>query len=124
MKKGLHDPIDFLSSIHRADVRYLLIGRQAVIAYGGPVQRIDFDIMVDGSEENLRKLLPIARRFALSPSVGEDRIGRVCRFTLENDITIDVFKARSYRNQEGEKMTFDALYRRKVVMKGSGRAGA
>jgi hypothetical protein len=117
MKKDLHDPIEFLSAIHMAGVRYLLIGRQAVIAYGGPVQAMDFAVMVDGGEENVKKLVQIAEAFALHPTVSEERIGRVYRFRLENDIFIDVFRAKSYANQEGERMTFDALYRRRVVIK-------
>jgi hypothetical protein len=116
MKNSFPDPVEFLSAIHKAGVRYLLIGRQAVIAYGGPMQTMDFDIMVDGSEENVGKLLIIAEKRGLAPSVEEKNIKRVFKFKLENDITVDVFRARSYTNKEGETLTFEDLYRRKVVM--------
>ena len=40
----LSEPLQFLKGIHAAGVRYLLIGRQAVIAYGGPMFSMDYDI--------------------------------------------------------------------------------
>ena len=45
----LIEPLEFIKAIHQSGVRYLLIGRQAVIAYGGPVMSMDYDIYIDGN---------------------------------------------------------------------------
>ena len=38
------DPALFLIGLSRARVRWLLIGRQALIHYGVPVQTMDYDL--------------------------------------------------------------------------------
>jgi len=40
-----NEAIDFLNDIHKAGVRYLLIGRRSIIAYGGPVQTGSYAIV-------------------------------------------------------------------------------
>ena len=116
MKNSFSDPLRFLDAIHKAGVKYLLIGRQAVIAYGGPMQTMDFDIMIDGSEGNVKKLCGIAEKMELYPSVGGKKLNRAYKFKLENDITIDIFKAKTYTNQEGETLSFEEIYRKRVRM--------
>ena len=77
---------------------------------------MDFDVMIDGERDNQERFLEIAGTIDLSPSVEPGRLRRVFKFKLENDVTIDVYRAKNYRNLEGEKLTFDELYgRRKVV---------
>lgn len=48
------DPVEFISCVHKGGVRYLLIGRQAMIAYGIPVQTMDYDLYIDGDIENTK----------------------------------------------------------------------
>jgi hypothetical protein len=45
------DPIEFIKAVHKAGIRYLLIGRQAMIAHGIPVVAKDYDLYIDGSPE-------------------------------------------------------------------------
>lgn len=114
----LIEPLQFLKKIHEAGVRYLLIGRQAVIAYGGPVQSMDYDIYIDGSKENTDKLLQIAESFDLLPTLPAEELHKTFKFRLENNFVLDVFLAKTLVLEGGEKITFDQLFAEKSVLKG------
>lgn len=111
------DPIEFISEVHNANVRYLLIGRQAMIAYGIPVQTMDYDLYIDGDPQNTDLFLKIASKFGLFPSEELDKLKSHFMFKLENDVTIDVFRAKKMINQEGEGISFEEMYRRKETLK-------
>ncbi len=113
------EPLEFLKEIHEAGVKYLLIGRQAVIAYGGPMQSMDYDIYIDGSPENTDLLLSIARKFDLHSSLPGEKMHTNFKFRLENEIAIDVFRARSFSSEKGKKITFNEIYSRKETLKDS-----
>ncbi|MFA4967427.1 MAG: hypothetical protein WC624_04335 [Candidatus Margulisiibacteriota bacterium] len=115
----LIEPLQFLKEIHEKGVRYLLIGRQAVIAYGGPVQSMDYDIFIDGSEDNTKVLLSIAEKYDLIPNLAKDKIKSHFKFRLENDFIVDVFRARSLSLGKGKKITFEDIYSRRNVLKGA-----
>ena len=115
---NLSEPLEFIKEIHKAGVKYLLIGRQAIIAYGGPVQTMDYDIYIENSEKNLDLLLKIAKKFELYPSIPKEQIAKNFKFRLENDFAIDVFRAKHFSIGEGQKFSFDELYARKTVAKG------
>ncbi len=110
------EPLEFLKALHRNGVRYLLIGRRAVIAYGGPVQTMDYDLYIDGEEQNTRQLLSIAERFQLYPSVDPENLTEHVMFRLENSFVVDVLRAVKITNDEGTTLTFDELYERKSVL--------
>ena len=48
---------DVFSSLHRHEVRYVVIGGIAVILHGVPCATFDLDILIDATEENARRLL-------------------------------------------------------------------
>jgi len=50
----------FFKKLYEFKVKYLLIGRQACVLYGLPFYTFDYDIAVDNSTENLKKILKIA----------------------------------------------------------------
>jgi hypothetical protein len=111
---NLEEPVEFLYEIHKAGVKYLLIGRRAIIAYGGPVQTMDYDIYVEPNIENINLLLDIAKKFELYPSLPKDQIMKNFKFRLENNFALDVFKAKKV----GREFTFDELYERRTILKG------
>ncbi|MFH2033525.1 MAG: hypothetical protein ABIJ26_02325 [Candidatus Margulisiibacteriota bacterium] len=113
----LIEPLEFLKTIHQKGVRYLLIGRQAVIAYGGPVQSFDYDIYIDSSQENLDLLLGIAQDFDLLPGVREKELQKHFKFRLENDFALDVFRAKKL-GLKGQSLTFDEMYERRKILEG------
>jgi len=111
------DPVKFIAAVHKANVKYLLIGRQAMIAYGIPVQTMDYDLYIDGDIENTRLFLEVAADFGLFPSRELDELKSHFMFKLENDVTIDVFRAKKMINQEGETISFEEMYNRKETIK-------
>lgn len=115
----LIEPLRFLKEIHENNVRYLLIGRQAVIAYGGPMQSMDYDIFIDGSPANTKALLDIAAKFDLLPSLPDEEIKSHFKFRLENDFIVDVFRARTLSIGKGKKIAFDEMFSRKKVLSGN-----
>lgn len=115
---NLSEPIEFLEAIHKAGVRYLLIGRRAVIAYGGPVTTMDYDLYVDKTEENITLLLKIAEEFDLYPNISKEKIKTHFKFKLENDFAIDIFHAKYFSSGKGKKLSFEELYTRKNIAKG------
>jgi len=114
----LNEPLEFLKAIHQAGVKYLLIGRQAIIAYGGPVQTMDYDVYVSSTEDNLALLLNVAKKFDLVPGLSKEEIRKHFKFRLENDMVIDIFKAKYFSIGSGKKLSFDELFERRVVAKG------
>ena len=116
--QNLSEPIEFLKEIHEAGVRYLLIGRRSIIAYGGPVQTMDYDIYVDNCDDNIDLLLKIAEKFELYPSIPKEKIKRHFKFRLENDTAIDVFCAKHFSIGKSRKLSFNELYERRSVAKG------
>ncbi len=111
------DPVDFIEAIHKADIRYLLIGRQAMIAHGIPVQTFDYDLYIDGELENEKKFIEVAENFDLFPSKPLEKLHQCFMFKLENDVTIDVFRAPKMIIQTGEIISFKELYKRRAIIK-------
>lgn len=116
--QDLSEAVEFLNEIHQAGVRYLLIGRRSIIAYGGPMQTMDYDIYIDNNSENIDLLLKIAEEFELYPSLSKAKIKKHFKFRLENDIAIDVFCAKHFSIGKGQKISFSDLYDRRNVAKG------
>ncbi|MDI6751376.1 MAG: hypothetical protein QME07_00730 [bacterium] len=111
------DPVEFIDAIHKAEIRYLLIGRQAMIAHGIPVQTFDYDLYIDGEIENEKKFIEVAENFDLFPSKPLEKLHQYFMFKLENDITIDVFRCKKIINQEGEAISFEEIYKNRNVIK-------
>lgn len=111
------DPVEFIDAIHKAEIRYLLIGRQAMIAHGIPVQTFDYDLYIDGEIENEKKFIEIAETFDLFPSKPLEKLHQYFMFRLENDVTIDVFRAKKMVIQTGEIISFKDLYERREIIK-------
>ena len=115
------DPARFLIGLSRARVRWLLIGRQALIHYGVPVQTMDYDLWVDPVPVNIRKLLRVARELGLeAPYSAQDLESRPLFSLFGGTLKIDVFKARRFTNLDGETIDFASAYRRRVIARVKG----
>lgn len=111
--EGFEGELDLLRALNAAGVRYLLIGRQACILHGLPVDTFDYDLWVDPDPSNLQSLLCIAEPLDLFPSVATERLSTVPLFHLENEVKVDVWKVREFSLATGEKLSFlDAHLRR------------
>lgn len=115
------DPAGFLIGLSRARVRWLLIGRQALIHYGVPVQTMDYDLWVDPVPANVRKLLRVAREAGLeTPRTAKDLELRPLFSLFGGSLKIDVFKVRRFTNLDGETIDFASVYRRRVIARVKG----
>jgi uncharacterized phage-like protein YoqJ len=79
---------------------------------------MDYDIYIDGSEENTNKLLSIAEKFDLYPNLPKEKISKNFKFKLENNFLVDVFRARFLLVGKDKKISFDEMYARRKVLKG------
>jgi hypothetical protein len=102
------DEAGFFGALAQGGVRYLLVGRQACIAYGLPVLTADYDIAVD--RDQVATLLEVASRFDM---VAPDDAGARGFFSLENDEKIDVFCARTYSTSTGAVLSFEEMWSRR-----------
>ena len=115
------DPARFLIGLSRARVRWLLIGRQALVHYGVPVQTMDYDLWVDPAPVNVRKLLRVAREQGLeAPESAKDIESRPLLSLFGGSLKIDVFKVRRFTNLDGETINFASAYRRRVIARVKG----
>jgi hypothetical protein len=115
------DPARFLIGLSRARVRWLLIGRQALIHYGAPVQTMDYDLWVDPVPVNIRKLLRVAHELGLeAKESAKDLESRPLFSLFGGSLKIDVFKVRRFTNLDGETIDFASVYRRRVIARVKG----
>lgn len=115
------DPAQFLIALNRARVRWLLIGRQALIHYGAPVQTMDYDLWIDPLTANVEKLLRVARELGLeTPGSAKDLASRPLFSLFDGTLKIDVFKVKKFTNLDGDTIDFASVYRRRVVPKVEG----
>lgn len=121
MRNDEADPARFLIGLIRARVRFLLIGRQALIHYGVPVQTMDYDLWVDPSPVNVTKLLRIARGSGLeAPETAKDLEPKPLFSLFGGTLKIDVFKVRRFTNLDGETIDFASAYRRRFIARVKG----
>lgn len=115
------DPARFLIALSRARVRWLLIGRQALIHYGVPVQTMDYDLWLDPAPANVRKLLRIASELGLeAPESAKELESRPLFSLFGGSLKIDVFKVRKFTNLDGDTIDFASAYGRRVIAKVKG----
>lgn len=106
----------FLQALIKARVRWLLIGRQALIHHGVPVQTMDYDVWVDPLPVNVGKLLRIAHEQGLEGPETALEVETRPMFSLNGaELKIDVFRVKKFTNLDGETVEFDAAYRRRVI---------
>lgn len=110
--------IKFLELIHvlnRHKIRYLIIGRRAVVLYGGPVLTADHDLWLH-PEDKKKFLLLLSENlnFELSDSPDTQR-PVVTGFSGTKKY--DFFFQRSVKNIENETIEFEKCYNNSVLKK-------
>ena len=106
--------LDVIREFNRLGIRYLIIGRRAVILYGGPVLTGDHDIWIHGADrEKALSLLEGELEFELSHPVHTKR-PIVTGFSGMKKY--DLFFQKSSRNTEGESVDFESCYRNSVLI--------
>jgi hypothetical protein len=112
------DPIEFIGRLNEAGIRYLLVGRQAVVQYGAPVQSFDFDFYLCPEPGSLEALRALADELGLEhESVDAGEPPGFLRLHADN-IAFDFFRARSYTSRDGTRLVFDEMWQRRVTKRG------
>lgn len=112
--------LDVIRRFNRLGTRYLIIGRRAVILYGGPVLTGDHDIWIHGADR--RKVLSLLEedlQFELSHPV-DTKSPIVTGFSGMKKY--DLFFQKSARNTDGESVDFESCYRDSVLIEDSSKS--
>jgi hypothetical protein len=113
------DPIAFIERMNQAGLRYLLVGRQAVVQYGAPLQSFDFDFYLCPEPESLEMLLRIADELGLEhEQVDGAELPGFIRLHADN-IAFDFFRARMYTTRDGSRLVFEQMWDRRVTKQGT-----
>lgn len=104
----------FFRAIAASGARVLLIGRRALIALGLPVLTQDYDLWmhIDDMEKLNRAVAPLGIFPNHEPAEARQR----GRYKLEDGNTIDVMVARSVPTVDGERVSFDDVWSRRVEL--------
>jgi hypothetical protein len=106
--------LDVIREFNRLGIRYLIIGRRAVILYGGPVLTGDNDIWIHISDR--RKALSfLAEKFGLELSHPADT-KRPIVTGFSGMKKYDLFFHKSAKTIENETIEFDECYRNSVLV--------
>jgi hypothetical protein len=106
--------LDVIREFNRLEIRYLIIGRRAVILYGGPVLTGDNDIWIHGADKGKTLfLLKEESGFELSHPV-DTRRPIVTGFSGMKKY--DLFFHKTASTIEHEKIEFDKCYGNSVLV--------
>ncbi len=114
-RENLVNPTDFIKSLNKENVKYLLVGRQALVQYGAPLQSFDYDFYIAPELENLKKIIKVAHNFNMEIEPPDPQ--KVLKLTLYADnLKVDIFRARKYPIKGGT-VFFDEMYENRTVFK-------
>jgi hypothetical protein len=112
MKGSDFDEPAFFRAVQNSQARALLIGRRALVALGLPVLTADYDFWVHIDDINLFNTA--VAPFNLHPNRTADESRTRGRYVLENDERVDVLVARSLTTVDGEEVSFDPVWQRRL----------
>jgi hypothetical protein len=109
--------LHLIRKLNRQGIRYLIIGRRAVILYGGPVLTADHDLWIHPADKKKAlSFLSESLGFELSDPPGTKR-PVVTGFSGMKKY--DLFFQKSVRNIENETIAFETCYKSSTVLKDS-----
>jgi len=111
VESGGFDHVEFFRALEASGARVLLIGRQALIALGLPVNTKDYDlwIHVDDAAAVNQATAPLGLVANYTPELARTR----GRYVLENSERVDVLVARSVSTVDGVMVFFDDVWSRR-----------
>ena len=105
--------IDLLREFNRQNIRYLIIGRRAVILYGGPVLTADNDLWVHPADKR-KALSLLLEEFDFELSHPPDTKKPIVT-GFSGMRKYDLFFQKSVRNREDETIEFEECYKNSVT---------
>jgi hypothetical protein len=113
----LPESAKLLIAFDQARVRWLLIGRQALIHYGAPVQTMDYDVWADPDPGNMQRLVETCQQSGFHDSEGTWSVrGRELLTIYKEPQKVDIFLVLRFTNLDGEPIDFAQAYPRRVVV--------
>jgi hypothetical protein len=106
------DPVEFIGALNSLKVRYLLIGRQAVVQYGAPLFSFDYDFWIDPGDRNA--VYGIASQFELTGRYSALDMKPIDSFTDDEGNKVDAFFVGVFSKKD-IRLAFDDVYGRSVL---------
>ncbi len=103
---------ELFGAIVASGARVLLIGRRAMVVLGLPVMTADYDLWVH--IDDIEKLNAALARLDHHPNATPAEARARGRYVIENGEHIDVMVARAHTTADGDTVTFDEVWSRKV----------
>ncbi|MDO9288471.1 MAG: hypothetical protein Q7T83_06735 [Thermodesulfovibrionales bacterium] len=113
-KKYLFEEV--VKTFNKKHIRYLLIGRQALLFYGAPLFTYDYDFWIHPED---KAMVFDYLEDTLGMEASRDRTEKRPIFAFHSDSAdkIDVFIARKITNKEGETLDIDECLSRAVEIR-------
>jgi hypothetical protein len=106
------DFFDIVKDFNKMGIKYLIIGRRAVVLYGAPVLTADYDFWIDSNEKD-KVLAYFAEKGCTLPNSEESRKPIVQIYAGPQKI--DLFFHAAIRNVEGDLIEFGSCYGRATI---------
>ena len=110
--------IVLLRELNRQKIRYLIIGRRAVILYGGPVLTADNDLWIHPADKK-KTLSLLLEKFGFDLSYPPDTKKPIVT-GFSGMKKYDLFFQKSVRNREEETIAFEECYENSIIKKDVG----
>ena len=104
---------DFITELNKKNIRYILIGGQAVTLYGSPIVSFDFDFWIDPLQK--KEFFHIADALDFEYR-NESKDKPMVIFYAEEE-KLDIFFARRMSAINGKAITFEECYQKATSLK-------
>ncbi|MBI4178897.1 hypothetical protein HY522_05720 [bacterium] len=113
------NPLKFIQTLNASGIKYLLIGRRALVFHGAPVQTVDYDFFISYEKKNFRLFLDLCDRLDLEViPFGTDDPSKSCKLSVyAGGEKMDIFRAKGYSLKSGGTVTFDEMWATRQVIR-------
>jgi hypothetical protein len=106
------DFFDIIKDFNRMGIRYLIIGRRAVVLYGAPVLTADYDFWIDSKER--ATVLAYFSKKGCALSHDEGSLKPIIQ-VYAGPRKIDLFFHQAVRNLDGDLVEFKSCYENATI---------
>lgn len=106
------DALLFFRELNKAGIKYLLIGRRALVFHGASVQTQDYDFCVSHEKASMDDFLSLCDQhgWEVVPFGTDDPVKSYKLSVHAGAEKIDVFRAKAYSMKTGGSVTFDEMW--------------
>lgn len=104
---------EVIKGFNQRGIRYMLIGRQAVMLYGAPLFSYDFDFWVH-PEDRDKVFSFLEDELEFEPSSNKKQKKPLVFFYTRSGDKLDIFFFRNLINKKGEKLNIDEILKNSV----------